>query len=105
MLKTSAFKSLYSDQFTLSTQLMKPMQHHSFFRNLLPPLPWVHVPQVFSCLCGRNTLDQPKVDMVTNKGALHVGYLTFCSIPACDWSFWHNFYYNGVQVIFAGAEM
>ena len=45
MLKTSAFKSLYGGQFTLSTQLIKPnylvilplMQHHSFFINL-PPL-------------------------------------------------------------------
>ena len=44
-LKTSAFHSLYSGQFTLSTQLIKlhylvivPLtQHHSFFRNL-PPL-------------------------------------------------------------------
>ena len=44
-LETSAFKSLYDGQFTLSTQLMKPnnlvilppTQHHSFFRDL-PPL-------------------------------------------------------------------
>ena len=44
-LETSASKSLYGGQFTLSTQLIKPnylvilppTQHHSFFRNL-PPL-------------------------------------------------------------------
>ena len=44
-LETSAFESLYGDQFTLSTQLIKPhylvilppTQHHSFFTNL-PPL-------------------------------------------------------------------
>ena len=41
-LETSAFESLYGGQFTLSTQLMKPVillyfpptQHHSFVRNL-----------------------------------------------------------------------
>ena len=44
MLETSASESLYSGQFTLSTQLIKPnhlvilppTQHHSFFRNLPP---------------------------------------------------------------------
>ena len=45
MLETSASKSLYGGQFTLSTQFIKPnylvilppTQRHSFFRNL-PPL-------------------------------------------------------------------
>ena len=44
-LETSASKSLYGGQFTLSTQLIEPnylvilppTQHHNFFRNL-PPL-------------------------------------------------------------------
>ena len=35
----------------------------------------------------QNILDQPKVEMVTSQGAIHVGYLKFCSIPV--WSFWH----------------
>ena len=50
-LETSALGTLYGDQFTLSTQLMKkklsrypppPTQHQSFFKNLSPLLSGNH---------------------------------------------------------------
>ena len=50
-LETTAFESLYSGQFTLSTQLIKPnylvilptKQHHSFFRNLPSVSKWQYM--------------------------------------------------------------